>query len=108
MKLRLTAGMIGFVILGLALGPNAFGQASVALGALFGLGILVVWLSERTRKPDAYDLAVLKQIHERGEKAKIDDELSEYETTGKVICLNCGDEYNSRLGQCPRCRRSQF
>jgi len=106
MRTSLIAGMVGFAILGFALGANPFGQASIVLAALVGLGALVVRLYElKPQKKDAYDLALLKQIHERKEMAKIDDELGEFETTGKAICLNCGDEYDPRLGRCPRCRR---
>lgn len=108
MKIRLTAGLVGFLLLGIAIGPNVLGQASVGVAVLFGIGILVVWLTELRPKKDAYDLAVLKQIHERSEKEKIDDEIAEYQATGRVICLNCAEEYDSRLGQCPRCRKSQF
>jgi|GEM_PF-6629073 len=104
MKIAFIAGMVGFAILGIALGPNPIGQGSMIVAALFGLGALIHWLVGLRPKPDAYDLAVLRQIHER-ENDKVDEEeLEQYETTGQAICLNCGDEYDPRLGRCPRCR----
>lgn len=108
MKIGLIAGMVGFALLGAELGFTPLGQASMLLAVLFGVGIIVHWVAGIRKPTDPYSLALLKQIEER-EKERIDEEeLARYDPSGNVVCTHCGDEYDSRMGLCPRCKKSQF
>lgn len=108
MKIGLIAGMVGFTLLAGALGFSPLGQASLLVAILFGVGVVIHWVAGLRRPQDPYSLALLKQIQEREDDRIDEEELNAYDTSGNVICTNCGSEYDSRLGLCPRCKKSQF
>jgi hypothetical protein len=106
-KLALTAGFVGFALLGLALGSNPFGYASLILSLGFALGALIWWIAD-LRKPDQYDLNELARVHKDEERRKIEDELMELDSAGNAVCLTCGCHFDPILNLCPRCGRSIY
>lgn len=107
MKLAFLAGFIGFMFLGLSLGANPFGYASLllALGSL--VGALIWWVAD-WRKPDPYDLKRLQKIHEAEERRAVEEQLEAIDSAGNAICTNCGNHFDPMLHRCPGCGKSLF
>ncbi|MBN9500652.1 MAG: hypothetical protein BGO01_18585 [Armatimonadetes bacterium 55-13] len=102
-KLSLAAGFVGFAFTSAILGFNSLGQAAAVLACICLVG-LITHLVAGFKRRDPYDLRELKKLQEREENRNDEAELDDYDPSGKPICLHCGEEYDSRLGACPRCR----
>ena len=107
MKFAFTCGFVGFGLLGLALGSNPFGYASLLLSICSLTGALVWWIAG-LKKPDPYSLEALKQLHDEEERRMIEEQLEQIDSAGNAICLNCGNHFDPILRVCPRCGKSIF
>lgn len=107
MKLYFTAGFVGFLFLGLALGNNPFGYAFLLLSAGSLVGAIIWWIAG-FRKQDPYDLRQLQKIHKDEERRAIEDELDQMDSSGNAVCLNCATHFDPIFNRCPRCGKSLF
>lgn len=107
MKLYFLAGFIGFLLLGIGLGANPFGFASLllSLGSLMGA---ILWWIVGLRKQDPYDLRQLEKVHKEEERRAIEDELDQLDSAGNAVCLNCGTHFDPIFNRCPGCGKSLF
>ena len=107
MKIAYIAGLLGFVLLGFAIGLNPFGEAFILLGLLFGLGAVILWVSD-LRVGSKYDLKKLEKVDREERRRAIEDQLEELDSAGNAVCLSCMNHFDPELGRCPRCGRSLF
>lgn len=107
MKLAYTAGFIGLLILGIALGDNPLGYAFLILSALSLIGAIIWWVAG-FQKRGRYDLRQLEKVHKAEERRAIEDQLEELDSAGNAVCLNCGTHFDPVFNRCPRCGKSLF
>jgi hypothetical protein len=104
-KFAFLCGFVGFLLLGLGLGSNPFGFASLLLALGSGLMALILWMSG-LKPRDPYSLAELQKVDEAERRRRIEDELDAIDSAGNAICLNCGNHFDPLLQNCPRCGKS--
>lgn len=86
-----------------AWGVRVLSEAFAVLAGIWFLGAILAipGLMRAKSAGRDYDLASLREIHEREELKRL--ELEETPVFDSVHCLSCGEVYNIRMPLCPKC-----
>lgn len=106
--LRPLALAAGALILGLSIHATLPFLATVLFGVA---GISTIWALSVVMVPllrhrDPYDLSELRRVDEEEEIWALDDEGA-LGNPERVVCLRCMEDYDYRLGACPKCGLSR-
>src|SRR5690348_9516241 len=77
----------------------------ISLAAVVAFVVLAVYSvkSASPRFKDPYDLRLLREVHEKREMEKVDE--NEIPEGADVVCPHCGHLYGSKFRICPNCKR---
>jgi hypothetical protein len=106
-KLAFLAGFVGLGLLGLALGQNPFGYATLLLALGSGIGAVIWWICGLFPR-DPYSLKSLERIDREERRREIEEQLQSIDSAGNAICIQCGNHFDPMLIHCPNCGRSIY
>lgn len=99
-----TAGLAAGMLLLPFVWPAPTLRAAVMFLTAIALAGCVVALWKAFGPRSRYDLHALKEVDER-ERLRVIDVESEASDADQVLCLGCGNVFESSLPVCPHCRR---